>query len=210
MHGDRVFIAGQAAQRMRTRRGFTLIELLVVIGIIALLIAIVLPVIASAMGAARSVRCQANLRTQITAMQMYREDHRGDLPWVTTIPSTVEQPEPYRALLPYMDATLPQRHSSGVIERVEPFVCPADTEIAQVRGFSYSYPPSSFMQVLGDNHMHANTRTILDIFEGDDPGVVFLDSGRFHLGRSRASQHHAPDMTGLNLAFLDGSVRKGD
>jgi len=143
-------------------------------------------------------------------MRMYREDHGGDLPWTTTIPSTVESPEPYRSLLPYLDAELPVRADDGVAERVDPYACPGDGEIVHQRGFSYAYLPASFMQVLSENPDRYDMRTVLRIFAGPVPAPVFSDAQRFHLARNRWDAHAAPDRTGLNLAFLDGSVRKGE
>lgn len=58
-----------------TRRGFTLIELLVVIGIIAILAAILFPVIARARETARKSNCTSNLRQIGTAIAMYVQDY---------------------------------------------------------------------------------------------------------------------------------------
>jgi prepilin-type N-terminal cleavage/methylation domain-containing protein len=59
---------------------FTLIELLVVIGIIAILVAILLPALARARRAANAIKCSANARSIIQGMAMYVQQYKGAIP----------------------------------------------------------------------------------------------------------------------------------
>jgi prepilin-type N-terminal cleavage/methylation domain-containing protein/prepilin-type processing-associated H-X9-DG protein len=71
---------GNHAPRRRNA-GFTLVELLVVIGIIALLIAILLPSLQAARRQATAVQCQSNLRSIGQGILMYAGVHKDTLPF---------------------------------------------------------------------------------------------------------------------------------
>jgi prepilin-type N-terminal cleavage/methylation domain-containing protein/prepilin-type processing-associated H-X9-DG protein len=64
----------------RPREAFTLVELLVVIGIIALLVAILLPALAKARAAANETQCMSNLRQLCLAMNLYTDANHGFIP----------------------------------------------------------------------------------------------------------------------------------
>jgi prepilin-type N-terminal cleavage/methylation domain-containing protein/prepilin-type processing-associated H-X9-DG protein len=64
----------------RRKRGFTLIELLVVIAIIAILAAILLPVLEQAQKRALRIECVSNVRQWDIAFQIYATDYNDTLP----------------------------------------------------------------------------------------------------------------------------------
>jgi len=64
----------------RQRTAFTLVELLVVIGIIAVLLAMLLPALNRVRRQAISVQCQSNLRQLLLAAQLYANDNGGVMP----------------------------------------------------------------------------------------------------------------------------------
>ena len=66
-------------QARSARKAFTLVELLVVIGIVALLVAILLPSLAKARQAALRTKCVSQLRQIGAAVQLYVNINRGTL-----------------------------------------------------------------------------------------------------------------------------------
>src|SRR5688572_30396519 len=69
------------------RHGFTLVELLVVIGIVALLIALLMPALNKARAAARTVHCGSNLRQLGIASKMYLHDWKNFYPFGLVVPT---------------------------------------------------------------------------------------------------------------------------
>jgi len=69
---------------MRHRGGFTLVELLVVIGIIALLVAILLPTLNRARKSAYAVKCQSNVRQICNGLIMYANENKGWFPSISS------------------------------------------------------------------------------------------------------------------------------
>lgn len=88
----------------RNREGFTLIELLVVVLIIGILMAMLLPAINSARGAARKAQCANNLKQIGLALANYEQAYGGFPQNKTNISSRKEGRGLFVELLPFMDA----------------------------------------------------------------------------------------------------------
>ncbi|MGH7981001.1 MAG: type II secretion system protein, partial [Limisphaerales bacterium] len=65
---------------LKRKKGFTLIELLVVIAIIAILAAMLLPVLAAAKRRAQRINCVSNLRQVGLAMRIWEGDNGNAYP----------------------------------------------------------------------------------------------------------------------------------
>src|SRR3954468_9910193 len=73
---------------VRDPRAFTLVELLIVIGIIALLIALLLPTLGRAREAANRTACAANLRNLGSASHLFAMHNRGRFPMTYRMPGS--------------------------------------------------------------------------------------------------------------------------
>jgi prepilin-type N-terminal cleavage/methylation domain-containing protein len=107
--------------RRSLRAGFTLIELLIVIGIMAMLLAIAVPVVSRARAAANKVTCINNLRQLAGAFHLYAQQNDGLLP------------QPSATLLSWESSLLPFTTASAV------FMCPSDSELYPAVGSSYDW-----------------------------------------------------------------------
>jgi len=126
--------------RSSASRGFTLVELLVVIGIIAVLIAILLPSLSVAMESARRVSCLSNLKQCGEGITMYTNDNGGNFP----LPPGMT-PDPSDALW-WQPARIQEvaQHGLGKYVSVTPnnlemFRCPSDN-VAPERQAAGKYP----------------------------------------------------------------------
>ena len=72
----------------KTASAFTLVELLVVIGIIAVLIAILLPTINAARRQGATAACLSNLRNLGQALAVYQAEQKGSYPFAYYISGT--------------------------------------------------------------------------------------------------------------------------
>lgn len=124
------------------RIGFTLLELLVVIGIIAALLALVLPAVQRVRDASLRSQCANNLRQIGLALHHYHDTHHSLPPGLRTKQDPMQYLSWHARLLPFVEQTalweqarrdyaqhplfmMPPRHAAGS-HPMPLFVCPAD------------------------------------------------------------------------------------
>jgi prepilin-type processing-associated H-X9-DG protein/prepilin-type N-terminal cleavage/methylation domain-containing protein len=126
----------RSLHRTHTQNAFTLVELLVVIGIIALLIAILLPTLSTARAQAKTVQCLSNLRELGIMAQIYTGDYGGAYPiamagfyqWdFTELPNK-----------PVMPGILWEGHANMKIQQCPSFDGKSDTPSDPFTGYNYN------------------------------------------------------------------------
>jgi prepilin-type N-terminal cleavage/methylation domain-containing protein/prepilin-type processing-associated H-X9-DG protein len=153
----------------RQARGFTLVELLVVIGIIALLVGILLPVLNRARSSAKQVRCAANLREVGTAFQNYAAMFKNTLPPLNTNwPGTTgewyyDYLERAKLLAPELAPTAPNAVPSlhpGFTQPVARCTELDEAEFAQGWGGGFGVNESGVIRYASPDHTHPGSMKI--------------------------------------------------
>ncbi|HEX4342943.1 MAG TPA: prepilin-type N-terminal cleavage/methylation domain-containing protein [Verrucomicrobiae bacterium] len=117
------------------RRAFTLVELLVVIAIIAILAALIMPVLSSAKKKAVQTECLSNYKNVGVALQLFVDEHDDQLPpggtnslFLTELPVYSAEGDFNRHLSYYLASYLSMpapEQSSGVTNLIKVMLCPA-------------------------------------------------------------------------------------
>jgi len=84
----------RAQFRHSARRAFTLVELLVVIGVIAVLMAMLLPALQKARQSAMQTLCVSNARQLFQGMTMYAADFKGYIPYNSNVAAAASPSRP--------------------------------------------------------------------------------------------------------------------
>lgn len=158
---------------------FSLVELLVVLAVIATIMGITFPMLASARRAARATTCLANMRSLAQLTIVYIEAHRRfplseQLTWLergtSTMPTLLDAWTPGQAL--------PGHH-----------ICPADRAVRAPGQASYRYAPASYLTPLWQDWLYTPTRddegvysptALVQIYTNDPDQYLWIERRAFH------------------------------
>ncbi len=136
-----------------SRRAFTLVELLVVIGVIAVLIAILMPALQSARAQSQAIKCRSNLRQIFMALNSYAADNKGyivdaDIPMSATYTGS---PRWYQFIYNREPTTgaSPFQASINYVGSGDVFYCPVEQRV--------SYSTAQVSYGLNDSMFNYNT-----------------------------------------------------
>ena len=186
------------------RRGFSLIEVLLVLGIISLLAALLLPVLATA----RQVACVANLHQVGLGMAMYTQDNDGLHPYAV---DPVDRVSTSWDVVPEFAAALP--HLPWIQDVMQPYVksksvfrCPSDIGFATADFSSilYNVYPSSY-EKYGTSYYYRTELAAFHINESaiaapERVNVLFDESGAWHGTLISLAQRY-------NVLYADGHTK---
>jgi prepilin-type N-terminal cleavage/methylation domain-containing protein/prepilin-type processing-associated H-X9-DG protein len=168
---------------LTARPGFTLIELLVVIAIIALLAALLLPVLSRTKEQGKSAACLSNLRQIGLSLQLYVQDNANKLPYMDDKSLTTTNPYPSPDVVLATD-----------LGNLNVLDCPSDTtkKLFAQTGSSYSW--NNLLNGEDADHLTAvgMSFTPLQI-------PLMFDKEAFHAVRG--------PQKGVNYLYADGHIK---
>ena len=183
----------------RLTPGFTMVEILVAIATVALLLALVFPVINVAKGRANGAKCISNIRSVGQGIMMYTAENGGKYP---TFGSDKANAQPYWA----------ERIDSFVGRHSKSYLCPAEkiTPDSEEKIAPFNYPGAWYAGI----HYGANP-AIISMWWGSEQGVDFyVPTGPGMITRPSATvlltdSWDGRTAPGTGISFVTGHVGEG-
>lgn len=190
------------------KRALTLVELLVVIAIIAILAALLIPVIGMTKVKAFDTACLSQLKQLGVAARLYAEDGGGLMPAAEPFPSypiypRLHLPKISAVLAPYVGKIAGDTNTAALV-----FKCPRDNNyFFEVEGSSYRWNASLNGQRIDRGESLGGHMVIAsnDNVRSFDTNVVRLPSMTVLLLDFDAF-HPNPPKPGKNAVYMDGHV----
>jgi prepilin-type processing-associated H-X9-DG protein len=209
----------------RMRRQFKLIELMAVVAILAVLIALFLPVVRSAGPAAFRAQCVNNLKQIALALHTYEKAY-GALPPAYTVDAQGRPLHSWRTLiLPYLE----QKSLYAAIDLSKPWNDPVNAKALNTSVPDFRCPSSrepvnttTYLAIVADNAclLPTKPRRLAEITDGLSSTLMVIEAGEenavpwmaptdaaeslvLNLGAPNSKLHHPG---GMNASFVDGSV----
>ncbi len=193
-----------------SRHGFTLIELLAVIGVIAVIVALLLPALTKARQQAGAIRCLANLHQWSVAINLYAGEYHNFLPrrGQGQQPTTViNRPEDWFNALPFemrqpMYSDLVTAGAMPRVENTNLWICPQANNTPNSAGYLFTYGMNmrlSIWETPDPDRMDLIGSPSTMVFLADAPGG-YCSVLPFAAPFSPVARHNGK----VNIAFLDG------
>jgi prepilin-type processing-associated H-X9-DG protein len=207
-----------------SRRGIRLIDIVMALGIMALLVALLLPPTRSARHAASRAQCSNNLKQIALALQNYEQAHKA-LPPAFTVDAQGRPLHSWRTLiLPYLE----QEPLYQTIDLAKPWNDPANAQALKTFVPVFRCPEAAgprntttYLAIVAPNGclIPQMSRRLADITDPHDSTLIVIEAGEEHAAPWMAPAdadesvvmslgpttklHHAG---GMNACFVDGHV----
>ncbi|HLO42423.1 MAG TPA: type II secretion system protein [Phycisphaerales bacterium] len=187
-------------------RGFTLVELLVTLMILAVLMALTIPLLRGVADSGRRVACLRNLSQFGVAFGLYANDHDDLLPWATyNVDVAKGVTEPFTALGDYLDSPTIKDVHARQAWKGSLFHCPSDSTFALVKGVSYVYFPAEDMLLWPEA---SPQRSVSRMYLADPMSVILKDRDLFH-AKPRGTRS-ASGASAVNVLTSGGAALRGN